>query len=225
MSLRSDSQREAIPSDRFEHLRVGFALEAGDGAARVQLEMQRLLGESGSGSVDRDGLREDAMHALGYLVGFGQAVFGEDMEEVRSQLLLAAAAEAALPVWKVLSEAGTWRYDPKAGARESALRGVGGEAAEKVRQIAAEVFQNGTAIDAPARQFVVTMTAHLEQLAGELREAGETDLAARLDDVVRRLDRRAAAADEIAELWCRFQVSRSKPRAAALAGADSDRGD
>lgn len=218
MSTTTERRRQTIPDNRFEHLRVGFALEAGDAAALVQLAIQQAVESRDEPAVDVDGLREDAMHALGYLVGFGQVVFGEEIEEVRSQLLLAAAAEAVLPLWRDLSRAGTWRYDPKAGARESVLRSLGSEVAERIRETAARVFEDGTAVDAPARHFVVTVLAHLEQLAGELREAGEEELAVRIDEVVVQLDRRVAAADEIAELWCRYEASRQLG-AAALAGA------
>jgi len=59
MKSTGDGGRGAIPRDRWKHLRVGFALETGDAASRVQLAVRDAVEERwGAGAEvppDRDG--------------------------------------------------------------------------------------------------------------------------------------------------------------------------
>jgi hypothetical protein len=158
------------------------------------------------------------MHAVGYLADFGRWVLEEDPEEAYNHLLLMAAAEAALPVWRALAERGVWRFEPKEGARESVLRTLDEEPAERIRRVARLAFELGTAVDLPIRQFVAMVHTHLGELAEELRVAGEDELARMVREVEEHLARRIAALEETAELWRSYQESRS-PRALAMAGS------
>jgi len=111
-----------------------------------------------------------------------------------------------------------WSYEPKDGARESVLRTLDEAQAARIRRIAREVFTSGTAVDAPVRQFVATVRSHLQDLAEELRAAGETELGRMAEDVEERLGRRIEGLEETAELWRSYQASRS-PKALAMAGS------
>jgi len=225
MTSTADSGRGAIPTNQWQYLRAGFALEAGDAASRVQLGLRDAVeerwGHDADVPPDREGLRQDAMHAVGYLADFGRWVLEEDPEEAYNHLLLMAAAEAALPLWKALAERGAWRYEPKEGARESVLRTLDEEQAKKIRRLARRVIKSGSAVDAPVRQFVATVHAHLGELAEELRAAGEEELAQMVREVEENLGRRTAVLEDTVELWRSFQASRSTKTRAMADSAES----